>query len=797
MFPVDAQLVIQPTRNTFVRRQIYLPILLFLGVQLLPAQTLDPAYHTYMEINAYLDSLAQVPALQSILGVVQIGQSNTYNLPLKAVKISDNPTMDEDEPAVLFLGQCHAEEILGVEITLGLIDTLIHGFQSGNSHIRNLVLNMEIWIVPTYNPEGLQVVHGYNDNGDWIQDVTYRKNRTDNNGNGIFDFMPGIGYDFDGVDLNRNYGFNWIHGDTLGFGDYDYYRGSAPWSESETRAIRELAISQFFTFSVAYHSARTGVPEIIYYPWEWFETKNPPGYPLVAEIGQELAGRIINEAGDSHYSVTPGKTIRGNAHDWFYSQTGSLSYLIEVGTHNLQPNQPLIHDTVERNLRGCFYLLDRALGYPPESKSQLRGIVRNAMTGSPLEGARVNIWRWNVDHVYVPQEGPMFAPRLTDQFGRYRRVLQPGTYKIAISLPGFVPDTVEGVGASASYPTDLNFDLTPFPEYQIQLHLGTVDGADIDFQVIFKDAGGSDTLTLANGDQTLLRQSPASYITISATGYFPETHHLDLHNGNTHLSVSLQPEIDLFQDGFADLSQWEGTGNWLVTNGWLQSQPGIFYVDNAGESINSQPFSVAGMQRIGVRLFHGFEMEWDLDTLELDVVSTTGAVLLHQVWANQHWEPFSEMFFNSAIDPADSARVRLSLKSDANVDFRGWRIDDIEVVGCPTQFVSVAEQDRGTKQPVIATAAAKILAVEPNPMQQFTTIHFQLPRAELVRIRVYNLLGQEVYRATIAAGGGVNTWRWNGHKPAGESVASGIYLVQFQSDSWRATQKLLKLKPQR
>ena len=90
--PIDTQLIIQLTRNAFVRRQIYLPILLFLGVQLLSAQTLDPSYHTYTEINAYLDSLAQVPAFQPILSVVQIGQSNNYNLPLKAVKISDNPT---------------------------------------------------------------------------------------------------------------------------------------------------------------------------------------------------------------------------------------------------------------------------------------------------------------------------------------------------------------------------------------------------------------------------------------------------------------------------------------------------------------------------------------------------------------------------------------------------------------------------------------------------------------------------------------------------------------------------------
>ena len=91
---------------------------------------------------------------------------------------------------------------------------------------------MDLWIVPTHNPEGLKVVHGYCDdsssetktdcninNSNWIEDSTYRKNIRDTNDNSMFleniDWEHGVGNDKDGVDLNRNYDINWIFGDNL------------------------------------------------------------------------------------------------------------------------------------------------------------------------------------------------------------------------------------------------------------------------------------------------------------------------------------------------------------------------------------------------------------------------------------------------------------------------------------------------------------------------------------------------------------------------------------------------------
>ena len=127
-----------------------------------------------------------------------------------------------------------------------------YGFNPGdlNAYLFNFLDKLEIWVVPTHNPEGLKVVHGYcsdddliseslcvENNSRWIEDPSYRKNIRDVNLNDEFiqtnDWIPVVGQDRDGVDLNRNYDINWIFGhdkfqmtsscNTYYHDDFDYY----------------------------------------------------------------------------------------------------------------------------------------------------------------------------------------------------------------------------------------------------------------------------------------------------------------------------------------------------------------------------------------------------------------------------------------------------------------------------------------------------------------------------------------------------------------------------------------------
>ena len=77
-------------------------------------QGLDERYHSVVEINTLLDSLDQLEELNGWFRVDTIGFSTQEQIPILAVKISDNVNLKEDEPQVLFVGQVHAEEVLGV-----------------------------------------------------------------------------------------------------------------------------------------------------------------------------------------------------------------------------------------------------------------------------------------------------------------------------------------------------------------------------------------------------------------------------------------------------------------------------------------------------------------------------------------------------------------------------------------------------------------------------------------------------------------------------------------------------------
>ncbi|GAH96518.1 unnamed protein product, partial [marine sediment metagenome] len=266
-------------------------------------------YHTFDEVAYELDSIAN--HFSSITLLDTIGYSTCDSLPIFAMKISDNVNVNEDEPEVLYIACHHAEEILGVEICMYMINDLVSNYNI-DSTITHWVDNREIWFVPLLNPEGHSIVME-------LIDTTWRKNKRDNNNNGVFDL------DYDGVDPNRNYDFYWSNGGSSN-PPSEYYRGPAPFSENENRAIRDFCVSHNFVFCNTYHSARTGLGEVVYYPWRCDGGGYSPDYPFIREVGDSIARRIINDQGNGHYLLLVGLGLDGRARNWLYGVCGTFTY---------------------------------------------------------------------------------------------------------------------------------------------------------------------------------------------------------------------------------------------------------------------------------------------------------------------------------------------------------------------------------------------------------------------------------------------------------------------------------------
>ena len=271
-------------RTFIVIISVLLPVVLI-------AQPLPDIYHTYDEV---IDSLLVLESIYpNVMDVFEIGVSQQDSLPIYAVKLSDNVQIKEDEARLLFIGQVHAEENIGVELVLDMVTELVSQWYI--SPTRYYFELSEMFFVPSFNPEGMNVVLPPVPTIE--QDASFRKNKRDNVGDGLFRFQLGVGFDSSGVDINRNFGLNWIHGDTLWQGGslelYDYYRGPAPFSESETQAIRDLTEENNFCLAIIFHQSRTGnVSENVIYPWEWEPGKTPPDFDAIDYIGVEIAQQL-------------------------------------------------------------------------------------------------------------------------------------------------------------------------------------------------------------------------------------------------------------------------------------------------------------------------------------------------------------------------------------------------------------------------------------------------------------------------------------------------------------------------
>jgi hypothetical protein len=83
----------------------------------------------------------------------------------------------------------------------------------------------------------------------------------------------------------------------------------------------------------------------------------------------------------------------------------------------------------------------------------------------------------------------------------------------------------------------------------------------------------------------------------------------------------------------------------------------------------------------------------------------------------------------------------------------------------------------------------------PNPFNMSTTIEFELPATERVRLSVYNVLGERVaILANDVYESGIHRVHWNGSTQHGTPASSGIYFTRLSAGSSSQTKKIVLIK---
>ena len=162
----------------------------------------------------------------------------------------------------------------------------------------------------------------------------------------------------------------------------------------------------------------------------------------------------------------------------------------------------------------------------------------------------------------------------------------------------------------------------------------------------------------------------------------------------------------------------------------------------------------------------------------------------HALWAMNSNTPGTLRFTVASTDPLE--RLELVLEGSS---------------GTPSLFLEEALVVDGAGQPVAARMPSaetevstlpgghELLQNYPNPFNAQTQITYRLPRTETLELQVYGLTGQLI--RTLVDGvvsGGVHTVVWDGLNAAGESVSSGIYLVQLEAGNFIDTRRMLLLR---
>jgi predicted CXXCH cytochrome family protein len=83
----------------------------------------------------------------------------------------------------------------------------------------------------------------------------------------------------------------------------------------------------------------------------------------------------------------------------------------------------------------------------------------------------------------------------------------------------------------------------------------------------------------------------------------------------------------------------------------------------------------------------------------------------------------------------------------------------------------------------------------PNPFNPSTQIRYELPKAEHVKISIYNTLGMLVTTLVDQyESAGYHTAVWNGIDNSGNSVATGIYIYKMETGAFTSMKKMMLIK---
>lgn len=579
------------------------------------------------DVNAYLATL--VALRPDLAQLIVVGQS-LQNRSITGIRITGPGT--GAKPGVVFHGCEHAREWITVPVTLYVADQLVRRYDT-DPFIRTLVDRCEFFIIPVFNVDGYVYT--------WSANRLWRKNLRDNDSNGIINSN-------DGVDINRNWGYNWGGEGASSSPSNETYRGPSAFSEPETRAMRDFFLAHP---NIITHNDLHSYSQLILWPWGYTAT------PTIDQstfdlMGNQMASLIqgvygtLFDPGQIYTNIYPAS---GVSVDWTYGVQHVLAFSYELrdtGANGFTLPADQILPSCQETLPALLYQADYASTISPPVRIEFPD-------GLPV----------------------VFEPGVSNEL--FVRVT-PGWDGIVLDSPALHYRT------SPSDPfTEVPLDFIPIYDY-LATFPPRACGSPTEFYITATGSSGATTYSPANAPSSVY-SIPVGTQTVAFADDFESNLGWSVSNiavttgtwvrvdpiGTTNAGVPAQPEDD-HTDG-------AGTMCYVTGQGTVGGSAGSSDLDGGPTRLTSPLIDVSGLASAQVSYWRWFYSSGS-DTMIVEISNNNGTswVTLETVTSDPAWrkQTFAIADF---VAPTNQIRLRFSASDNPNDSVTEAAVDDVSV----------------------------------------------------------------------------------------------------------------------
>lgn len=706
-------------------------------------------FWTLDEVAAKLDDLVASDTRDLVADRVDTLGWSVQGRPVLGLEVGLRVEGPDTRPVAFFNALTHCREPQGMQALFYFLDDLLATYDT-DPVAKYLLDHRRLYFVPVVNPDG----YAYNQR---LYDSTgafgyWRKNLRDNDAslttNGA-----------DGVDLNRNFGFQWGY-DNAGSSptpSSGTYRGPAAFSEPETRAQRDVVAALQPVTGFSFHT----YSDLFLHPWGHTTAGTPDSAKFQAWT-DELTLASGYTGGPSPRVLY---AVNGDFNDWTYGETAAkpraYTWTPEIGgpADDFWPPPHRIVPLAQELVRPCRIVAGLA---GPWVRAASVAIAEGTLDAGRLAHLLVRAENLGM----TGSAGPSLQAQLTALDPAIEVLSGPVGYPPLASF-----QSADGAGGFAVAAADT---ITP--------------GRLVRFRVDFTDAAGlhcRDTIEVVVGTPTVVYASDLS----STAGWTVSGGWGVRVNDATHPSAY-----------FAD-------------------SPGGRYASGMdARATLSAPLDLSQ----GVRAWAVFEDRWTFESnfdgavleasrdgatwtaLATTCATTTGAAsalgagVAAFEGSRWRWAPDRADLSAFAGGPANTqVRLRFRSRADGGLQLDGLDLDSLRVL----LYDPAAQPEPVAVEAGPGAARLALAPPSPNPARGRVRLAFDLPpgAAEFL-LEVLDVQGRRVVSYAEPAGpagrspaGSSWRWGWDLHDGHGRRVAPGLYLVRLRSGADEAVRRVVVL----